>query len=612
MAAKSTLELILELKNRVSGGLNKVKQSVSKDVQEMKEKVSGFRTSVGESFDDLKAEVPFLGRFSELMSNPWVLGAAAVTGMVTAVTGLSSHLFQVSEEIQVNQRNIQALIGVTGQELADTTASVISLSKVLGVENKELIKSANALQSEYEDTGLSIAGSLDLIRQGLQATNGQLDLEEVKEYASQMKAAGLNAEQFIALSVIGRKEGILNDKSVDAVKEFNLRIKEMTPAAKTALQGIGLSADTLLDGLNSGSMTTLDILRQVSESMGRVDAQARQTAIADLFGGAGEDAGERFLLSLAKADFAMDSLIDKNDSFIKMQNERIRLEGLIASKQQEFAPQLNEIRQRFELLMLSAKVLFYDTIAAGIQFVNEHGDTMIGILKGILAGLLIIKAPVIATFAAWAAQAGLAALSTFSIQGALIAVRTALFSIPIVGWIAAAVAGLVTLYNTWDEFRQAVHGTLNVFKEFFPVIQALGKLIAAAFTFNPLAIKNALGELKDSFANFSLVDSFNRGFDAAAPGDDSSDSPSVGLGGLSTNSQTTPGGATPGGRGTPVSGGVGQMEQVKSLNVHIDAVHKGDVKVVKVDGIGSMTPAEFAEWHNRLLMGSIRNIELTG
>ena len=82
--------------------------------------------------------------------------------------------------------------------------------------------------------------------------------------------------------------------------------------------------------IDKGSMSTFDVLQQVSAALANADTQTRQTAIADLFGGPGEDAGMNFLLALKDMNIELDSMIDKNDPLIANQLKRLELEEALA------------------------------------------------------------------------------------------------------------------------------------------------------------------------------------------------------------------------------------------------------------------------------------------
>ena len=66
MAAKSTIELLLAFKEKVTKGVSGVKKKVTTSVNSMKQKITNgtreFMSKNAEVFDHLKGQVPFLGQ----------------------------------------------------------------------------------------------------------------------------------------------------------------------------------------------------------------------------------------------------------------------------------------------------------------------------------------------------------------------------------------------------------------------------------------------------------------------------------------------------------------------------------------------------------------------
>jgi hypothetical protein len=376
--------VLYELKDKLSGGLNRIKErmgqvnelqqrarmkskeyfdSFSKGVKEASPSLEKFKLKNMELFDAIQDQVPFLGRLGGLLSNPYVIAIAGVVALGTATVKLGQEMFRVSEQIELNQKTVKSTFDITGRELDSTTAKVMALSKIMNIEVKELSLAANAMHREYKDAGVGIEDSLNNIKLGLIATNGTLDLQEIKEYASQMKSAGVSAEGLTSILVMSKKEGVFSDKAIDAVKEFSLRLKEMTPMAAQALQGIGLSSDEILKQLDSGEKRVFDVLRDVSAAMANVNTQARQTAIADLFGGPGEDLGERMLLKFKDMSLNLKDMVDTSDTMIARQEKRLKLEEKIAKVQGDSAGFFNGLRHSFEDFIGWAKLDLFDTMS---------------------------------------------------------------------------------------------------------------------------------------------------------------------------------------------------------------------------------------------------------
>ena len=108
------------------------------------------------------------------------------------------------------------------------------------------------------------------------------------------------------------------------------------------------------------------------------------------------------------------------------------------------------------------------------------------------------------------------------------AVSVAISSIPIVGWIAAAISALIAVgvyfWNTSAKFRAVLKGTWAAFKACFSGIGelakqtfgAIGDLIKAAFNLDASGISAALNKLKAGYADYGkqVGQAFNKAYDA--------------------------------------------------------------------------------------------------
>ena len=134
-----------------------------------------------------------------------------------------------------------------------------------------------------------------------------------------------------------------------------------------------------------------------------------------------------------------------------------------------------------------------------------------------------------ATSAAFSATAN-AAFTAFRVSAvsACRAVGVAIKSIPIIGWIAAAIAALVALgtyfWNTSAKFRAVLKGIGAAFVATFKgiwdlaknVFGSIGDLIVAAFSLDGQGIKDAINRLKGGFSDFgkNVGKAFNEAYDA--------------------------------------------------------------------------------------------------
>lgn len=218
---------------------------------------------------------------------------------VTAIIGAGKAISQYTKKMYEASQRMKQMSSLTGKALTDATAKVLSISKVYNAEFADVSKSAQTLVTNF---GISFEKALDIITDGF-AKGGNLSgemLESIKEYPAIIRDAGISAQQMVDIIATSEQMGIFNDKGIDAIKEVTLRIREMTPATKDAIKGIGLSVEAIEEGLRSGELTIADVIVMISEKMKELGPTSQEVgvALADIWGGAGEDAGTEFIESL--------------------------------------------------------------------------------------------------------------------------------------------------------------------------------------------------------------------------------------------------------------------------------------------------------------------------
>lgn len=149
-------------------------------------------------------------------------------------------------------------------------------------------------------------------------------------------------------------------------------------------------------------------------------------------------------------------------------------------------------------------------------------------LKGL--GALVLSFVTGGTASATFSGIASASFGTFATAArvACSAVSTAIMSIPIVGWIAAAIAALIAIgayfWNTSAKFRAVLKGLWASFKAMFTgigelakqVFGAIGDLLKACFSLDAAGISTALNKLKAGFSDYGkqIGQAFNEAYDA--------------------------------------------------------------------------------------------------
>lgn len=219
---------------------------------------------------------------------------------------------QLKERVQ-ELANIKSALStmdgnLKGDDLNKATASTQAIADTYGKSVEEIEGAIKGLNTLTGDTQKSLKLIVDGFDSGADAS-GEM-LTQLKEYPTMMKDAKVSAEQMIAIMSQSEKMGVYDDKGIDAIKEGMLKVREGTKSTKDAMKALGLDVDGIYKQVASGAINYFDVLQMVSGKISEMGANSRLTgtAIADVFGGPGEDAGYAYLSQLKDINTNLDSL----------------------------------------------------------------------------------------------------------------------------------------------------------------------------------------------------------------------------------------------------------------------------------------------------------------
>nr|DAW37568.1 MAG TPA: minor tail protein [Caudoviricetes sp.] len=276
---------------------------------------------MGKSVEDLRVKFGALKNTAlSLLTNPYFLAMAGVAGVGMAF----KWFYDYNKGLMEATRLTQQFTGLTGDEMKSVRNEVLAVSNTFGLEFTETMQSANTMSKAF---GISVSESLKIMQDGLVSganANGEF-LDTIKEYPRYFKEAGLSAEEMVAISTQATKEGIFSDKGVDTIKEGNLRLREMTTATAAALDGIGISSKQVQKDLQDGSKTTFQVMQEVANKLKELpqSSAAVGSAIANIFGGPGEDAGLAYIEMLSNIELDMDKVKAKSGDIAKAQEDEL-------------------------------------------------------------------------------------------------------------------------------------------------------------------------------------------------------------------------------------------------------------------------------------------------
>lgn len=325
-----------------------------------------------------------------LLSNPVFLAIAGIAAAGAAFKWWYDYNAGLVEATRLTQQ----FTGKSGDDLKAFRNEVQAVADSFNADFRETLIATNALSKQF---GISANEALQLVKDGFLAggdANGEF-LDTLKEYPAYFKEAGISADQFVAIVTQTNKMGIFSDKGVDAIKEANLRLREMTTATAAALDGIGISSEQVQKDLQTGTKTTFDVMRDISAKLNELPDSATQvgTAIADIFGGPGEDAGLQYLRTLKDISTNMDEVKGKAGLLGQLQEEQLQSQ---IELQNALSGLFDATGGNFETLTTQAKVFVNQGLTAIIKgvidiinyFIELYNESVLirAIWNGIVAG----------------------------------------------------------------------------------------------------------------------------------------------------------------------------------------------------------------------------------
>lgn len=351
-------------------------QVLDKELKSIDESIGNYQRNVGNyasAFAGLGGID--LGAFTSLPGAITAIGTAAVAG--------GKALFDMAAGVRDVQTQISTLTGATGTELDEYTIRIRALNDTFGTTTEEVLRAANAVSQQLD---IPFTEALTRIEEGFIAgSNAQGDfLDQVREYPTFIDEAGLSADNFFAIINRSVKEGIYSDKGIDAVKEAALALRELPQTTRDAVEAIGLDSVELEkliaeEGIGAGIAAVSTRLSELKD-----DSPAVGQALADIFKGAGEDAGLEFIRSLKDIDAETGSLIDTTNEYQREQLRTLEVNQRFAAVQNEIANQIGGTGAT--LSNLSTQI--QSTVLGAISALIARGRRLFEIFEPVRASFL--------------------------------------------------------------------------------------------------------------------------------------------------------------------------------------------------------------------------------
>lgn len=334
------------------------------DDKELKELNKDLKKIQGEN---KKVEDGFKGTNDEIKKSKTSVvdlkGAVASIGFSALVGAAIISFAKLTQEINKSRKEVAQLTKETGKSLDLITAKVRATSKVFDKDFTEILRAANAVS---KNLGITMVATMDQINDAMARgldINGEY-LETISEYSPFMKQAGIDFQQFNILIQKQLTDGVFSDKGIDAIKEAVISIQEMTPATKEALEAVGLNTNKIIKDIESGAKTYFDVIKDIGRSLEDVtDQTVRGQVLADVFRGAGEDAGN-YALTLHLVGTEYEELTEEQEKFRKNQLD-------LLTSSEDLNLELIKLTKNVGPLGTAWKTFLNEAGAGTLRFVND-------------------------------------------------------------------------------------------------------------------------------------------------------------------------------------------------------------------------------------------------
>lgn len=266
-----------------------------------------------------------------LMANPAFLALAGLVGAGMAF----KWFYDYNKGLEEATRLTREFLGLTGSELEATRNSIQATADTFGKDYKEVLQAVDALTAQY---GTDAASAIKTINDGFAAgadLNGDM-LAKIQQYAPAFRDAGISMEELVAL-IQQTRSGVFSEQGLSLIQMASKRIREMSTSTQSALRGIGLDADKIMAGLRDGSLTTMDVIRQVSAALREVPQNGKEAgeALSAIFGRQGAAGGLAMIEQLDTMVVDLDKLKESTGEWGKLQEQQIaaqaELNGVLSS-----------------------------------------------------------------------------------------------------------------------------------------------------------------------------------------------------------------------------------------------------------------------------------------
>lgn len=234
-------------------------------------------------------------QISGALTNPYLAAGAAI--------GLAGKaLYDYNVELDRSLKKTEQFTGLSGDALMSLRNGIQSVANTFGKDYDVVLSAIDGLMVQF---GIDGEEALKIVRDGFVAgadDSGQM-LDMISKYSGSFNDIGISASELVA--IIGNtRNGIFSPEGMDAIAMAGKKIREFSTGTQQALEGVGINATEMYEKLQSGEMTTVQAMQQISSALKGLNPQAQEVGdvMKNVFGKAGASAGYELVTALADVE----------------------------------------------------------------------------------------------------------------------------------------------------------------------------------------------------------------------------------------------------------------------------------------------------------------------
>jgi acyl carrier protein len=394
-ALQAAQKKIADIKAKIQDiNKNKINPKISEGIAKLKENFSGLK----DKLNDQVKSIPVVGeKLAELLTMLGPVGLA-ITAVGLAAFGAASHFFKLADEFNKTNKLFKDFES-NGAKVDILTAKSKALAQTFEYTDEEISKATKSISKTF---GIDSVQAMEKLQQASIAAGKKLPLEDITEFATQIKSIGGDADSLLSTMAISTKEGLFSNKSLDMLKEFGTRVRENGKGVQDLLKSTGNTK--VGKDLEKGLITQEQAFKNIFGNLDKLSTSKAQETISTLLGGAGEDLGRQGIESIAKFKGGLDELIDKNNEVVQENKKRLELEEELASVQGKNAKGFIPILKAWNIFKLNAQILFEKILTPISGLFTDIWDSLkeiynvMKITTGNFLGLKIVIGIIVANF----------------------------------------------------------------------------------------------------------------------------------------------------------------------------------------------------------------------